>query len=102
MCNVVFEQNNFRNSFHFFFRLSSEISTKVSKDESVIENVSVKNRPMNVADEYMLLCSGPWLEAKGAVDEVKGGDEAGEITEQDRIVFLSNIMVVSYFASFTI
>ena len=42
---------------------------KVSADESNVENVSIRNRPMNIADDYESMCTDEWLQAKEALDE---------------------------------
>ena len=46
------------------------MNSKISANESSLENISIKARPMNIAEEYNLLQSNSWLDAKSALDEV--------------------------------
>lgn len=73
----------------FIDRLASEMSTKISADESSVENVSIKNRPMNISTEYELFCSDQWLNAKNALDQYYP-----QTSEQHKLLFLSNILQV--------
>ena len=45
------------------------MNDKVSKSELSFENISVKNRPMKVAEEYEHIWTNQWLAAKGFLDE---------------------------------
>ena len=81
------------NSDKYSFRLSAEMGTKVSANESAVENVSIKNRPMNVSDEYHNLCSNAWLDAKTILDEVKGDSVIS--AELDKVQLLCDVMKVS-------
>lgn len=67
------------------------MSTKLSRDESSLENVSIKNRPMNITAEYQQLCSEQWLEAKTAVDEAT---KSTRYTEKDKLKFILDIFMV--------
>ena len=68
------------------------MSTKLAADESNVENVSIKTRPMNVAEEYQLLCSNQWLQAKTVLDEVGGSRTPDYI----KIQLLSEVLMVSF------
>lgn len=81
------------------FRLSDEMSTKLSRDESSLENVSIKNRPMNITAEYQQLCSEQWLEAKAAVDEAT---KTRGNTEKEKHEFLLDIFMVNIIKTFEI
>ena len=65
------------------------MSTKVGKDESSLENISIQNRPMNIKDEYENLCSSTWLHAKEKLDKTMKNEP-----EQKRVEFLVDIMTV--------
>ena len=45
------------------------MSEKMSNNESSIENVSIKHRPVKVADEYQEFCTNEWLDLKQFLDE---------------------------------
>ena len=60
---------------------------ELSRDESVLENISLKHRPMSISDQYREIQTTQWLEAKQALD--KQIDD-----EQQKIGFLMNIMLV--------
>ena len=65
------------------------MSTKLAADESNVENVSIKNRPMNIAEEYQLLCSNQWLDAKTALDDIT--EDTSDIV---KLYLLSEVMMV--------
>ena len=62
----------------------------MSGDESPLENISIKNRPMMVAEDYYNLCSNAWLEAKMALDE-----KCAEQTEDEGLKFLNSVLQAS-------
>ena len=41
----------------------------MARDESDLENINVKNRPMNVMDDFTTFCSQQWLDAKTVIDD---------------------------------
>ena len=55
--------------------LVAEMNTKISANESALENISIKARPMHVAEGYSLLLSNSWLDAKSALDETDPDDK---------------------------
>ena len=66
---------------------------ELSRDESVLENISIKNRPMKIAEEYQLIQSSQWLEAKQALD-----DKLEFVwNEKQRNKFLMDIMMVCFY-----
>ena len=69
------------------YRLSAEMGKKVSSDESSIENISIKNRPMVVAEDYYNFCSNAWLDAKTVLDE-----KCAEQTEDKALQFLNSVL----------
>ena len=71
-------------------RLSSEMNAKIAANESSFENTSIRARPMNIAEDYVLLTSNTWLDAKTALDDLEE-----ETTEQFKVQFLLDIMLVS-------
>ena len=73
------------------YSLAAEMNAKVSSDESALENISIQARPMKIAEDYTLLMSNFWLDAKSALDDVK----ADYITEAGKIMFLFDILMVS-------
>ena len=68
------------------------MSTKLAADESNVENVSIKNRPMNVAEEYQLLCSNQWLDAKTILDDL--GDS--RTPDYMKVQILSEVLMVIF------
>ena len=62
---------------------------KLAQDESSLENISIKNRPMNIAEDYENLCSNEWLTAKEYVDR-KGNFES----ELEKVQLLSDVILV--------
>ena len=69
------------------------MNAQVSSDESALENISIHARPMKIAEDYTLLMSNFWLDAKSALDEIKADD----ITEAGKIMFLFDVLMVSAF-----
>ena len=63
---------------------------KTSSDESSLENISIKDRPMNVAEEFTMMQSNEWLDAKAAVDEI-----IPESSERARLTLLCDVIQVS-------
>ena len=72
-------------------RLAQEMSDKVASDESNLENISIKNRPMVVTSEYENFFSNEWLDLKTVLDSREG---AGE---EEKIAFLCDLVMVRYF-----
>ena len=69
------------------------MGAKVSANESSVENVSIKYRPMKIAEDYTQLQSEEWFLALECVKEKKPG-----ISEEDCLGLLCNIIkVYSYF-----
>lgn len=75
------------------------MSTKVSSDETAIENVSIQNRPMNIQSQYNELTSGVWLEAKQAIDQLTMEDyytgKLRPLPEVDKLNYMCEIFFVS-------
>ena len=46
------------------------MNMELSRDESDLENINVKTRPMTIMEDYTLFCSQEWLAAKTDVDEL--------------------------------
>ena len=67
------------------------MGTKIASDESSLENISIKNRPMNIATDYDLLCSNEWLNAKTDLD-----DNCSDMPEEGRILILCDVLMVSF------
>ena len=67
------------------------MNAKVSSDESSLENISISARPMKIAEDYTLLLSNAWLDAKSELDELVPDD----FTEADRVTLLFDILMVS-------
>ena len=44
---------------------------KVASDEKNFENITIKNRPMRIAEEYEEFCSNAWLSGKEKLDDCK-------------------------------
>ena len=53
----------------------------MSHDESDLENISMKVRPMNIVDEFQQICNMEWLEAKMFLDEKLPDDQMDEKTK---------------------
>ena len=71
-------------------RLSNTLAIDNDKTEGNNENTAIKNRPTKVAEQYLLVCSNEWLEAKEAIDEIIVEDD-DEVT---KVLFLKDIMLV--------
>ena len=67
------------------------MNAKISQDESALENISIGNRPMKVAEEYTLLTSNAWLDAKTELDRFFGEDQE----EENKIKLLYATLIVS-------
>ena len=72
------------------FSLAEEMGNKVGADESSIENVSIKTRPMTIADDYSNFCTNAWLDAKDILDE----KFKKKYDEKDIIMFLFHVLQV--------
>ena len=64
---------------------------KVSSNESSVENISIKHRPMNINDDYGTFQSSEWLDAKTFLDE-----HLETSSTQDKIGLLSEMLQVCY------
>ena len=62
---------------------------KVAADESHVENVSIKNRPLNIADDYDALITNEWLNAKEQLDT-----EFEEMPEKLKLILLFKVLMV--------
>ena len=71
------------------------MEVKISRDETNLENICVKNRPMNVAEEYQMFCSDAWLDAKSALDDFM--DNPSKESEMERVALLHDILMVLSF-----
>ena len=65
------------------------MGAKVSADESHMENISIKNRPMTVADDYHNFMADVWSDAKEKLDA-----EVSKMDNKDRLTLLSDILMV--------
>ena len=74
------------------------MNSKVSANESSLENISIKARPMNIAEEYNLLMSNTWLDAKSALDDMV----ADNVTETFRVILLFDVLKVSSLSKFAL
>ena len=70
-------------------RLSSEMNSKISANETSLENISIKNRPMTIAGEYQTLFSTEWTDAKNAIDKL------WPTQELEKLQYLCSIFLVS-------
>ena len=66
------------------------MNRQLSLDESDLENINVRARPMKIMEEYELFCSQQWLEAKTLLDE-----KYERIAERQRCELLCSIIEVS-------
>ena len=82
------KQNNFGIK-EYDFRLAAEMDSKISADERSLENISLANRPMKVSEEYSLLTSNVWLDAKNELDEVYGPER-----EANKVQVLADMLLV--------
>ena len=72
------------------------MNLKVSANESDMENISVKSRPMNIVSDYKEFVTTQWLEVKDAMDEAAAQNARYyHIPEKDIINALCNIITVS-------
>ena len=62
---------------------------KIASNESSLENISIKSRPMNVSEDYNLIVSNEWLDAKVELDKLYK-----RVNEKDKLEFLCNIIKV--------
>ena len=60
---------------------------RVKDDESTIENISIKNRSMVVAEDYYNFCSNDWLDAKAVLDL-----KCAEQSEDKTLQFLNSVL----------
>ena len=74
------------------YRLSKEMEVKIAQDESSLENISVKNRPMNVAEDFLMFNSDEWLDAKTALDSHM--DDDSKEAETTKVQLLHDILMV--------
>ena len=74
----------------YYIRLAAEMNKKISANETSLENIAIKCRPMNIADDFNNFVSGVWLEAKRVLDEKR-------IDEEKCVRFLVDIMMVCTF-----
>ena len=63
----------------------------MSADESSLENVNIKDRPMTIASEYELICSNQWLSAKMELDLQE------DLEEEVKLKFFRDILLVCIF-----
>ena len=45
------------------------MNDRMNQDESQVENVCIKARPLKLVDEFELFCTDEWLAAKNDLDE---------------------------------
>ena len=62
---------------------------KVASNESSVENISIKNRPINIRDDYSALQSNEWLDAKVFLDE-----KFDSLQEEDKVDLLCKLLKV--------
>ena len=73
------------------------MNVKVSADESNMENISISNRPMKVAESYNIFFSSEWLELKNSLDEYIDKTHSRYSTVKDSDIFklLCDVLLVS-------
>ena len=69
------------------------MSSRISRDESDLENISMKVRPMNIVDEFQQICNEEWLEAKMFLDEKIPTEQMDEKT---KTVLLAALILVRF------
>ena len=72
------------------------MNQQMARDESDLENISMKNRPMKIMEDYHLFCSQEWLEAKTTLDEWVEENGSGKFTETDTCTFLTDGIIVRH------
>lgn len=78
-------------------RISSDMSAKLGKDESSFENISIKERPINVRDEYVELFSTPWMNAKESLKRMAQSDVyCTKMTDEDGSAFLTEVIMLGW------
>ena len=70
------------------------MNRQLNRDESDLENINVKARPMKISEDYEIFCSQQWLDAKDKLDR------EGNLDEKGRCELLCNIMEVGVFIFF--
>ena len=73
-------------------RLAVEISSKLEANDKESDVLLARNSPAAVAEEYHLLITGPWLDAKRALDLTNPEDEYKE----SKVRLLRHIIMVTY------
>ena len=71
----------------YLIRLAAEMNKKISTNETSLENIAIKCRPMNIADDFNNFVSSVWLEAKQVLDGSRMGEEKS-------VRFLTDTMMV--------
>lgn len=61
----------------------------MASNETSVENVSIKNRPIKVGEEYSQICSDQWLMAKEDVDSHMYGSN-----EEEKLKFMCDVLMV--------
>ena len=72
-------------------RLAVEISSKLEANDKESDVLLARNSPAAVAEEYHLLITGPWLDAKRALDLTNPEDEYKE----SKVRLLRHIIMVT-------
>ena len=84
----------FLDAFNHVCRLAASISSETKTVQKVSEPAvaDVKNDPASVAEDYHVLVTGPWLDAKRALDRTNPEDEY----HHSKIRLLRHIILVTH------
>ena len=73
---------------------------KLGRDESDLEAISIKNRPVKIAEEYGEFSSTLWLDAKQSVDDKVSEqlhfNKSMVFTEEMKCNLLTDILLVRF------
>ena len=69
------------------------MNEKISKNESSLENITIRNRPMKIAEDYENFFTQEWLQAKEYLDQRK----TKQFQEADALNFLLELIFVSVY-----
>ena len=80
----------------FYFRLSASMNREMSRDETDLENINIRNRPMKIIEEFEMFCSQQCLDAKTAIDRsAERSRSSRPIPESKRCSLLCGVLSVS-------
>ena len=71
------------------------MNREMARDETDLENISSRNRPMKIMEEYETFCSQQWLDAKIAVDDsAEAAQPHAPMDECGRCQLLCDVLMV--------